>query len=45
MGAFKKSWKYVILIKAGEHVSDGGSCCEKVSEFLMVRFSYNQTKR
>ena len=24
---------------------DDGSCCEKFSEFLMVTFSYNQTKR
>ena len=24
---------------------DDGSCCEKVSEFLVVTFSYNQTKR
>ena len=23
---------------------DDGSCCEKVSEFLVVTFSYNQTK-
>ena len=24
---------------------DGGSCCGKFSEFVMVTFSYNQTKR
>ena len=24
---------------------DDGSCCEKVSEFLVVTFSYNLTKR
>ena len=24
---------------------DDGSCCEKCSEFVMIMFSYNQTKR
>ena len=24
---------------------DDGSCCEKISEFVMVTFSCNQTKR
>ena len=24
---------------------DDGSCCEKVSEFLVVTFCFNQTKR
>ena len=35
----------MILIKAGEHVSEMMAVAVKVSEFLMVRFSYNQTKR
>ena len=36
----------MILIKAGEHVSEMMAVAvKKVSEFLMVRFSYNQTKR
>ena len=38
-GHFKKSWRYVGLIKVGERVN------EIFKEFLMVRFSYNQTKR
>ena len=32
----------MILTKLGQY-DDDGSYCEKVSEFLMVRFSYKQT--
>ena len=47
MGAFKKKWKYVISTKLGQYVNEmiDGSCCEKLSESLMIQFSYNQTKR
>ena len=46
MGAFKKSWRYVIFIKVGEHVNEiMAVAAHFFSEFLMVRFSYNQTKR
>ena len=38
-GCFLKSWRYVILTKLGQHVN------EMISEFLVVTFSYNQTKR
>ena len=30
MGAFKKSWRYMILTKLGQHVDENdGSCCVK----------------
>ena len=36
----------MILIKFGQHVSEVMTVAvKKVSEFLVVRFSYNQTKR
>ena len=40
-----KGWRYVILTKLGQHVNEMMAVAVKVSEFLMVRFSYNQTKR
>ena len=46
MGAFKKSWRYVILIKVGEHVNEMMAVAVNYFQnFFMVRFSYNQTKR
>ena len=45
MGAFKKIWKYVIFTKQGQHVNELMAVTEKkISNFLMVTFSYNQTK-
>ena len=36
----------MILIKAGEHVSEMTAVAvNKFQNFLIVRFSYNQTKR
>ena len=36
----------MILTKLGQHVNEMMAVrCEKVSEFLVVTFSYNQTKR
>ena len=38
--------RYVILTKLGQHVNEMRKVAAKLfSEFLMVTFSYNQTKR
>ena len=39
-GHFKKSWMYMVLIKAGEHVNEMIAVAANFFRILMVRFSY-----
>ena len=45
MGGFRNSWMYVILSKLGQHVNEMIAVTVKSVLFLMVQFSYKQTKR
>ena len=43
--AFKKSWRYVILTKLGQHVNEMMAVgVNFLKNFFIVQFSYNQTK-
>ena len=46
MGIARRGWRYEILKQFGQHVNEMMAVAvNSILEFLMVTFSYNQTKR